>query len=390
MKGLLRTRLLLAIGLVSGVRVSADAIKRRVAAATREAQDASIVSEARPDRPSATPPSTPTAAELARKRLSERATMASNRIVVKAAATQDDPVPAFGTGHDTQMSRIHGPYGYLKELISRFSADQCGSWAASLSFFSILSLAPLLLCGLAVLGFLIKNPQQAADKVFSVVDQFVPDSKSASEIIQQMHIRESAQTIIAGRGIAGVIGILSLIWSALQIFVNALAPINAAFRAPESRNWFKQRWVAFELLLVTALLFLISMALPVLRESLNHLWFLRFSSFFQGVIAVALTLLSIIANASMFAVIYRYLPSPAAKATWKSATFAGGSVAVLFEAAKQAFGFYVVRFASTGYNKVYGSLGGLVALFFWIYYASMILLLGAEIAKLRQDYLDSR
>jgi membrane protein len=85
----------------------------------------------------------------------------------------------------------------------------------------------------------------------------------------------------------------------------------------------------------------------------------------------------------MFSVIYRYLPSPSANVTWKAAGIAGGIVALLWEAAKQAFAFYTSKYAN--YDKVYGTLGGVVGLVFWIYYTSMILLLGAEIANLYGD-----
>ncbi|RYF60662.1 MAG: YihY/virulence factor BrkB family protein [Cytophagaceae bacterium] len=91
-------------------------------------------------------------------------------------------------------------------------------------------------------------------------------------------------------------------------------------------------------------------------------------------------------NTVLFTVIYRFLPSPAANVTWRDARYGGVIAAILWEAAKQGFALYLQRMnGQAGYDKVYGSLGGLVLLVFWIYYSSMILLLGAELAKLNSD-----
>jgi membrane protein len=102
-------------------------------------------------------------------------------------------------------------------------------------------------------------------------------------------------------------------------------------------------------------------------------------------------LLGVAINAVMYMVIYRFLPSPAAKVTWKQAAVGGAVVAVLWELAKQGFAFYLRRFnGAHGYDKVYGSLGGLVILILWIYYSAIILLLGAEIARLYADMQERR
>jgi membrane protein len=314
----------------------------------------------------------------------------------KPVTTPKGPPDPARSQHHTDMDKVYGPLGYTKELFGRFGTDQCPAWAASLSFFSILSIAPILLCGLAVLGFIVHDPHTAALQVQSIITKIVPDPATARTLIAQMNVEKSASTLIRTRGIAGIIGVLSLFWAALQIFVNATAPMNAAFRARETRGWVKLRVVSLGLLFGSGILFVLSLAL-----SSGVQWLSNYADrlpFVQhlGITAQALltTLLVVVGlaltltvNAAMFALIYRYLPSPSARASWTAVGVSGAIIAILWEAAKQAFTWYLARFAN--YNKLYGSLGGLVALIFWIYYSSMILLLGAEIAKLYQDARDA-
>jgi membrane protein len=294
------------------------------------------------------------------------------------------------------ISEVHGPIGYARELFQRFSGDHCPAWAASLSFFSLLSIAPILLCGLAVLGFLIRDPEAAARQIEHLIANLLPGrgaQQSAHDIIVQLNIEKSAEGLIETRGIAGFVGLVSLFWSALQIFLNAMPPMNAAFRTVEVRGFIKLRLVALAMLVGTGLLFLLSL-LPSsgsqILNSLNLPFLEKLPDPSPTWLDLIFWVIGVALNAVMFTLIYRYLPSPSAGVTWKSARFAGGIIAVLWECAKQAFAIYLQRFGSAGYNKLYGSLGGLVALVFWIYYSSIILLLGAEIAKLYQEVQEAR
>lgn len=297
-------------------------------------------------------------------------------------SAEEKPVSVPGSeATHSDVQEIHGPFGYLKELFTRFSGDQCPAWAASLSFFAILAIPPILLCGLAVLSALV-SPQEAVAQVEGLLKSVLPGGSGtataqAQTIMQQLKVEQSIEALHQQRGVTGLIGVASLFWSAMQIFLNAMTPMNAAFRTKETRGFIKLRLVALGLLLGAGLLFLVSLIPSSLPKVLP---FMAFPG--SGILFF---LLAVGINIMMYALIYRYLPSPSSGATWRSAFFAGAIAAVLWEIAKQIFTVYLARFGSAGYNKVYGSLGGVVATIFWIYYSSMMLLLGAEIAKLYQD-----
>jgi membrane protein len=292
-------------------------------------------------------------------------------------------------------ANIYGPFGYLKELFQRFNGDLCPSWAAALSYFAILSLVPMLICGIAALGFLIRDPHEAALQIQKILINLLPGPHAgdmARRIISDANIEKQAADLTQISGVAGIIGILSFVWSASRIFVNAVPPMNAAFRAPETRGFLKMQVYSLGLLFGAGGLFLLSL-LPSSGPAI-----LRRISFLSGLpepapwwVDIFFFLVGVAINAVMYAVIYRFLPSPAARVTWKQAAVGGFVVAVLWEIAKQGFAFYLRRFnGASGYEKVYGSLGGLVILILWVYYSAALLLLGAEIARLYADAKERR
>jgi membrane protein len=297
--------------------------------------------------------------------------------------------------HHHDPATIYGPFGYLKELFQRYTTDQCASWAAALSFFAILSLVPILICGIAALGLVIRDPHEATLQIQKILVNLLPGPHAgdmARRIITDAGIEKQAAELTRFSGVAGIIGGVSFLWSASRIFVNAVPPMNAAFRAPETRGFLTMQIYALCLLFGAGALFLLSL-LPSSGPALLH-----HISFLSGLpdpspwwLDLLFLIFGIAINAAMYMVIYRYLPSPAAKVTWKQAAVGGTIVAVLFELAKQGFAFYLRRFnGASGYDKVYGSLGGLVILILWVYYSAMILLLGAEIARLYADAQEQR
>ncbi|MBC8141234.1 MAG: YihY/virulence factor BrkB family protein [Armatimonadetes bacterium] len=322
-----------------------------------------------------------------------------------AASTPTDEL------HSSDLSQVSGVVGYGKELFKRFTGDQCPAWAASLSFFSIISLPSVLLCGLAVIGFLIKSPQEAAAKVEQVITQLLPgqtarratlgdtdkkptaaSKETAKGILQELNIEKSVEEIRERRGWTAFIGIGLLLWSAIQIFVNASTPINAAFQAKETRNFFQLRLTALGLLFGTGILFVLSLLPAAGVQVINSLRvFGTLPDPLPLAIQIVFWAMAIAVNALLFTVIYRFLPSPTAKVSWRDASFGGITAAVLWELAKQGFALYLQRLGGAeSYNKLYGSLGSIFLLIFWIYYTSMILLLGAEIAKLYGDVQNAK
>lgn len=394
--GAIRAVLLAIIGLLSGAWLGVDAAKSRAKrAAERAAAPPAAPVPFKPrkrDQARAAAHNAKTGAATLAGRASHAVAHLLHRDGDGASDVKPASAPAGRAGH-TDIADIHGWFGYGAELFKRFGADHCPAWAAALSFFSILSFVPILLCGIALLGFVIQDPAQAAQKVQEFIANLLPGAtaaKQAAQIIEQIKVEDRLRDLRNLSSVTGLIGLLSLFWAASRIVVNAATPMNAAFATEEKRGFFNMQVYAFGLMLGAGTLFLLSL-LPSSGPAL-----LRHIPLFSGIedpspwwLNILILLVSVLINAAMFTIIYRFLPSPSAGVDWTEARFAGLIVAVLWEVAKQGLAFYLSRFGGDkNYDKVYGGLGGLILLILWVYYSSMILLLGAEIAKMYSEWRD--
>src|SRR5204863_3561704 len=117
------------------------------------------------------------------------------------------------------------------------------------------------------------SPDEALLRLQRLVGSILPGSmaqKTAREVLNQ-DVQNSVTTLIKTRGIAGLVGLLSLIWASLQIFVNAAPAMNAAFEVTETRNWLKLRLLALGLLIGAGALFLMSLLPSSGPDFVRHL-----------------------------------------------------------------------------------------------------------------------
>lgn len=282
-------------------------------------------------------------------------------------------------------------WSLLRELYNRFTADQCSAWAAALSFYALLSLVPILIFGVAAVGLIYHDSAQATEAVQRFVTSLLPGanaSAQAAKIIADAKVPEQAKSLMEFSGIASVIGLVTFFWTASRIFVNAIPPMNAAFGVQETRGFLKLQLYALGLLLGTGVLFFLSLLTSAGTAALHPIpWFARLPNPSPWWLQLIFIVLGIAVNVVMFTVIYRFLPSPSAEVNFREAAVGGTVVAILWEAAKQGFALYLRNFGGeNGYNKIYGSLGGLMILVLWINYTSILLLLGAEITRLWGDH----
>jgi membrane protein len=280
---------------------------------------------------------------------------------------------------------------YARELFCRFNKDLCPVFAASLSFFGLISVIPVLLVAMAALGYMLHSPEQARDQILHAVQQLLPGQAArvaAKQLMAQIDFGSQVDTLMKARGPAGVLGILTLIWAAMQIFVSSVPAMNAAWEVTENRSWLKLRLVAFGLLVGAGALFLLSLlpsAGPDMVRRLHIPW-LGLPEQVPWYVDFLFTLLAVAFNSAMFALIFRFLP--AAEVRWREAAVGGVAMGALWELAKRGFSLYMATAGSR--NAMFGYLGGVMILITWIYYTSMLLLLGAEVSKLYKDVWDYR
>jgi membrane protein len=265
-------------------------------------------------------------------------------------------------------------------VLHRFGKNNGGIYAGALSFFMLLAFVPLVLTGVAILALFVHNPQEAAFRVDQMVHDLLPAggaSDVATHILQKrLNLDEAARGIVEKRGIAGVLGFLSLVWASLQIFINAAAAMNQSWQVEERRNWFVLRGIALALMAATGVLLILTLFLssapnaiakfnlPIIHHLPVPMWTL--TAVFEA--------LAVVVNAALYVLIYKFLPC--ARGPWRAALVGGLTASIAWEVVKKGIAAWLLR----PNHSVYGNLADLILFVLWIYYSMMILLIGAEVA----------
>lgn len=265
----------------------------------------------------------------------------------------------------------------FRRAVGEFQDDRCTHSAAAISYHLLFSLFPLAIVAVGVLG-LVTGGGRAPDNVISAVLHVVPLSPSG-----EAQLRGSLASVNGGSGALGLIGLVGVLWSASGVMSAIRTALNLAWDTDQRRPFLRGKAIDLLLVAATSVVILaalgITVATSLLRNASHNLPHpLRWAAPFASAAAQVAALL--IAAAILFAVftaLYRVVPAVPTSLgdVWPGALAA----AVGFELTQFGFSVYVAHFAH--YNKVYGSLGAVVAFLFFVYLASAVFLFGAEVAS---------
>ena len=250
-------------------------------------------------------------------------------------------------------------------LARRFSDADLLTHAAALSFYTLLSLAPLLVLLLWLAASLYPSAQDA------LVEQMADLAGRGAQDV--------AQTVIANAEREPDIGSLAGIWSTALLFVSATivfarlqTALNLIFRS-DSRElpgglwaWLRKRVLSFGVVLALGFLLLVSMTLSTVMQVV----FARLPS----ILPVIGNVTSLALYSLAFALLYHFLPDR--RVHWRQAFVGGVLTAALFVLGRWAIGLYLAEAAP---GSAYGSMGTLVLLLVWMYYAAAVFFIGALI-----------
>ena len=200
-------------------------------------------------------------------------------------------------------------------------------------------------------------------------------------------ITRTFNEVARGQRTIGVVSLVTLILSASQIFVGIRRALNRAWGVAHTHSFIRRRLLEAAMLgSVVILLVLASWAAVALFSALRPLLPPDLAVPGSGPVAAAVTALtSFTLSFGVFALLYRYVPN--AGPTWADVRLGALLAAILFEAGKYAFSWYLTSFAR--YSLIYGSLGTTIVFLMWSYLSALILLLGAELtaeyARLRRQ-----
>lgn len=245
--------------------------------------------------------------------------------------------------------------------------------AGSISFFSLLSIVPVLLVLASLTGFLLSS-ETVYGKTTDLAARLLPASVSDQSII---HFLNNLQ---AKRKLVGLFGLLGLVWTASRIFGSIETALNSIWKLPSGRAFWHSILLRLALVPAFLIFILLSLVLTALYASFRktELPFLGGKivafPFFAKVTAI---LLPVFLAFLLFYSIYKVMPR--IRVSNVAAGVGAFFGACAWELAKLFFDLFAKKFA--GPERFYGSAATIALFFVWMYYSAYILLLGAEVGK---------
>ena len=262
---------------------------------------------------------------------------------------------------------------YLLRLYKKFMEDGCQIFAASIAFYSILSIFPALLIFISVSGVVI-NKFSIQSNILVFVEERIP--------MIYGFVDNNMTNIVKNRTGIGIIGFLIMFITSTYVFDSIQLALNKIFRTETHRKFWKQKiygfLIVFLIFLSIVITFSISTGLFYLSNTLIDILNIE-ESLSVEILKLLSIAIGIFFNFLIFILIFYFGINK--KINFKQIYRGAFTVAVCLEGVKYLFVFYLDRFAS--YQLTYGSIGSVIAFLSWIYISSMILLLGAEINSLR-------
>lgn len=262
-----------------------------------------------------------------------------------------------------------------KRTFQEYGNDNCSLLAAAISYYVLFSVVPLTIFLASIFGFVMRNESARQDVVDHIV-QAAPLSQDEGANL----VRDTIDGVRRVSAPLTVVGVAGLAWSASAMFAAIRRGLNVAFGVERKRPVVQQKLVDLGMMAGLGLILVASVAgtglLRILREmSSERLGPLSTgTSIFWEVVPF---LVPAVFSFLLFLLVYRLVPLAGLgfRDVWPGALLA----AVLFEAMKNAFAFYIANFGN--YDLAYGALGGVLMFLLWTYITASILLFGAELAS---------
>jgi membrane protein len=261
-------------------------------------------------------------------------------------------------------------FSLLRESVNSWSADYCPSMGAAISYYTLFSIAPLLLIVIAVAGFVFGD-EAARGEIFGQLRGLLgSDGAKAVEDLLQAANRPGAGIVSAITGIAVLLLGATTVFNELQNALDRIWRAPAREKASGIWNLLRTRLLSFGMVLGIAFLLMVSLVVSAALAALGKWWT---PAGWEAVMHVLDILISFGLVTVMFALIYRIIPR--AHVAWHDVWIGAAVTSLLFAIGKFAIGLYLGK---SSVASSFGAAGSFVILMVWVYYSAQIFLFGAE------------
>ena len=269
------------------------------------------------------------------------------------------------------MPILERPWRLAKRSVQAWIDDSAPSMGAALAFYTLFSMAPLLLVAISIAGFVIGR-QQAQALLMTQLAGFI----GADAAARVQTLLSSANTHHTGI-IAAVVGTATLVLGATTVFAELKSDLDRIWHCKAEKTggflrYIRSRMLSFGMVLGIGFLLMVSLVVSAVLSALG-------SYFFPGS-ELAVRVLEFVASflviTGLFAMIFKILPST--RIAWSDVWVGAAVTSLLFWVGKFLIGLYIGRAAVA---SAFGAAGTLIVVIVWVYYSAQIFFLGAEFTR---------
>jgi membrane protein len=270
---------------------------------------------------------------------------------------------------------------YVGGLYYRIDEHHIFMLAGGLAFSLFVCIVPFILIIFSALGIILEA-SSLESQITAYVDKFIPYEQYAFYVKQAIISRLDEFRIY--KNVAGYVGVIGLFFAASGLFSSMRTILNTVYKVGIEKHVLIAKLRDFGMILLVMMFFLVSTtSLPMLEIIKDAAYKIEFFKLFR---------LSLMQNVTVrvasFAIVFVFFFTlyhliPYGTLSKKVTAVSALSATVLWEIAKQAFGFYITNFASL--KRFYGTYVLLIVIAFWIYYSSLTFIIGAEIGQLYRE-----
>jgi len=264
---------------------------------------------------------------------------------------------------------------YIKQTWSQFSVDEGFMMAAALSYYTLFSIAPLLVIVIAVVGF-ISQSSGLEEEMFNQLSTLLGANQSEElrSMVANARLNESgiAATVISG---------VTLIIAATAVVIQLKNTLNRAWNVTKDpelgfKSLFVDRLISLGFLLGLGFVFLVSLGLNAIAMVMTNQIQVLLPELGGTTFLIISMLIGFLVTYVLFYLLFRFLPD--AKIFNKDLLVGALVTTIMFTIGKFAIGFYL---SSSDIGNAFGSAGALASFMIWVYYNAVILIMGAEFTQ---------
>ena len=267
-------------------------------------------------------------------------------------------------------------WNFIKDVFEKFIDDKAPKLGAALSFYTLFSLAPLLIIAISVAGSIFGR-RAARGEIVGQIQSLIGEegAKMIQTALRNAHLGHQS-------GIALIISIVTVIIGSTIVFVDLQESLDMVWKVKPKpgrnmiKGLLKDRIRSFTVVIGTGFLLLVSLIVSAVISSINDYISEQFFELPVYYLEISNLLISLLLIFLLFMMIFKFLPD--VNIQWKHVWVGALVTAVLFVLGKYLIGLYL---GTSTLSSTYGAAGSLVIILLWVYYSSQILFLGAEFTQ---------